>query len=156
MGLLSTSCPGLFAWHLQKELFFSTLPQNSVSEIQLSQCTEAGFWHQLPGLFLAITCCCLLTLELAGENLGAPHIGGAVEGTLHLFLEKYLESACSLCAGTMLSSRDMTITDVEPVLRRGTHVHGRCIGQDLWGLVDQDQGSQTQRSTLTRWKTEVF
>ena len=24
---------------------------------------------------------------------------------------------------------------------------GRCTGQGLWGLVDQDQGSQTQRST---------
>ena len=32
---------------------------------------------------------------------------------------------------------------------------GRCTGQGLWGLVDQDQGSQTQRSTLTRRKTEV-
>lgn len=56
--------------------------------------------------------------------MGAPH-RGAVEGALHLF-HKYLESACSLCAGTMLSSRDMTITDVEFLSsRRGTHVHGK-------------------------------
>ena len=124
LGLLSTSCPGLFAWHLQKKLFFSTLPKNSEIEFRVSaQRLGSGI---RPGLFLAITCCCLADTGTGrGKPRATPH-RGAVEGALHLF-HKYLASACSLCSGTMLSSRDTTINDVEFRSSRSssTHVHGK-------------------------------